>query len=126
MASAAGYSQLTRQHPIATPFPPAQQGHAPRAATLSFTYNQLIPVIGCVVWGSAGKARKVADPLHVNLPFWQRRCEIESLHTASLEGYSVSGCGPWAWFSQATLFTSRAVTSLFPVVTFQSLKAITT
>lgn len=120
MVSTAGYLRLTRQHLIATPFPPAQQGHAPRTAC--FICEQLISVTKCVVWGSVGKARKVADLLHMNLAgassTWMKS---NTSNTASREGYSVSGCGSWAWSSPATRLTSHTVMSLFPVVPAQGL-----
>lgn len=112
--------QLTRQHLIATPLPPAQQGHTP--LTACFICKQLISVNGCVVWGWVEKARKVADLLHMNLAgalsTWMK---LNTANTASQEGYSVSGCGSLTWLSPATLFASHTATSLFPLVPAQSL-----
>lgn len=63
----------------------------------NFTYNQLIHATKSVVWSSERKAKKVADPLHMNLLFGRGTVnldEIEHLHAVSLEGYSVSAaCG---------------------------------
>lgn len=90
---------------------------------LGFTYNQPIPVTECAVWGLAWGSQEGGRPASHEFAFFGRGIvgldEIEHLHTASLEGYSVSGRGPWAWSPPATLFTSRTVTSLVPVVTAQ-------
>lgn len=126
MASAAGYSQLTRQHPIATPFPPAQRGHAPRPPRSASLITNWYLSTGVWFGARQGKPGRWQTRFTWICLFGRGIVKLKPLHTASLEGYSVSGRAPWAWFSQATLFTSRAVTSLFPVVTFQSLKVITT
>lgn len=125
MVSAAGYSQLTRQHLTATPFPSPSSGTALLGPLRGFTCNRLIPATERAVWGSARRARKVADPLHMNLPFFGRAIvaldEIEHLpygFTGRLQRFLdvVHGLGP----RQATLFTSHTATSLFSVSWKQS------
>lgn len=127
MVSAAGYSQLTRQHLIATPFLSPSSRTALLGPFRSFTCNCLIPVTECAVWGSARRARKVADPLHMNLPFFFGRAivgldEIEHLQIRlHWKVTAFSGCG-----SRARSSPSYPVHQPHSdVITLHELKAIT-